>query len=343
MKNEKLIVVSGNEISDLLRGREEQITEIISEAYQCHGKGLDYLPQSVFIRFPNDEKNRIIGLPAYLGGNFEKSGMKWIASYPKNHNKGLDRASATIILNSFETGIPIAVLEGSVISAKRTAASAALAAKHLVQKSVPTNSISLIGCGLINFETLRFVKAQLPEITKVYIFDTSSENAEKFVNKCKETFNDLDYIVLDNVEELLKSSTLISLATTSVTPHIKDISHCQEGTTILHISLRDFSSEVILSNANVVDDVEHVCRANTSIHLSEQESGNRDFIRASLPEILLGEKEGRQDDEEIVIFSPFGLGILDIALSSMIYDISEDNGKGQLINSFLPDYWLNRN
>ena len=94
MKPGNLLIVTGNEISEILRDQDTEILDAVSRAYQCHGREDDYLPHSIFLRFPNSEKNRIIGLPAYLGGDFQTSGMKWIASYPKNHELGLDRASA---------------------------------------------------------------------------------------------------------------------------------------------------------------------------------------------------------------------------------------------------------
>lgn len=341
MKSGNLLIVTGNEISEILRDQDTEILDAVSAAYQCHGREDDYLPHSIFLRFPNSEKNRIIGLPAYLGGDFQTSGMKWIASYPANHELGLDRASATIILNSFETGIPVAILEGSVISAKRTAASAALAAKHLV-KDKNGEDVSLIGCGLINFETLRFLRKTMPNLKRVFIYDIDEQNAQNFKEKCEDSFGELDYEIVNDVDTSLQQSDLISLATTSVKPHIEDLSKSREGATILHISLRDFTPEVILSSVNIVDDLDHVCRSQTSIHLAEQMIGNREFVRGSLPEILLNKIQARENDQERIVFSPFGLGILDLALSKLVYSIAGENNCGSVVESFLPDYWINR-
>lgn len=342
MKDGDLLVLTGNEINELLVDREGEIIEAVAEAYKCHGRNEDFLPHSIFLKFPDSEKNRIIGLPAYLGGDFQKSGMKWIASYPKNHEKGLDRASAAIILNSVETGIPLALFEGSVISAKRTAAGAALTAREIVSdKEIP--KISQIGCGLINFETLRFLRHVFPSLKQVFVYDIQPENALKYKQKCEKTFENLEINLLTELSSAFSDFSLVCLATTAVKPHISDYSIFKKGSTVLHTSLRDFTAEVILNSVNVVDDIDHVSRAQTSIHLAQQMNGQHNFIRASLPQILLGEVKGRENDEEVIISSPFGLGILDIAVSDLIYKIVSTEQKGTVIPSFLPSYWLERN
>lgn len=341
LNNKKICVLNANEITDILKDRELEIIDILSGAYQCHGLNDDFLPHSVFIKFPNSERNRIIGLPAYLGGQFQKSGIKWITSYPDNHNLGLDRASAVVILNSFETGRPIALMEGSIISAKRTAGGAALAARHLVTDKLVAHA-GLIGCGLLNFEIFKFLRKEFPSLGNLSLYDVNRQNAEKFKDKVESVFSDVRVRIADDVQKVIRENLLISLATNSVKPHIDDLSECPPGATILHISLRDLTETAVEAAVNIVDDVSHVCRARTSVHQTEEKLGSRDFIRGSLPDILLDRLKGRENNSEKIIFSPFGLGILDIALSDMVYRIAEERQIGQRIDSFFPDYWLDR-
>jgi ornithine cyclodeaminase len=146
---DSLFVLSGKEVERVLEGQEGRILAAVEAAYKAHGRGLTMLPHSVFLRFPQKPADRIIALPAYLGGEPECAGLKWISSFPGNLANGIERASAVLILNSMESGRPEALLESSLISARRTAASAALAARELVP--APPTELGLIGCGLINF------------------------------------------------------------------------------------------------------------------------------------------------------------------------------------------------
>jgi len=335
MENNNIFLLKHHEVLALLDGREEEIARVVAEAYQLHALHSSSLPHSLFLQFPDEPKNRIIALPAALGGGFNVAGIKWIASFPGNLEKGLDRASAVIVLNSRETGQPFAIIEGSAISARRTAASAAVAAQAM-RGSVPYASAALIGCGLINFEIARFLIALCSGIKRLVVHDLVSERALRFRDDCQRAFPGVQVEIAPSVQAALAVAPLISLATTAAVPHITDLSPCAPGTNILHVSLRDLTPEVILSVDNIVDDVDHVCRAQTSVHLAEQLTGSRDFIRCSLADILMGAAPARRDEDSITIFNPFGLGVLDLAVARLVCDLASEQAVGTAVDSFLP-------
>ena len=295
------------------------------------------------MRFPNNEKDRIIALPAYLGGSANIAGLKWIASFPGNLDLGMERASAVLILNSAQTGHAQAILESSTISAKRTAASAALAAKYLRgDRSLDTvKTVGMIGTGLINFETVRFLLATHPAFKTLLIFDLSQERAEQFQRKCSELSTKLEVIIVTDPRTIYQSASVIALATTASKPHITDLADCRSDCIILHTSLRDLAPEIILSADNIVDDIDHVSRAETSIHLAEKQVGNRNFIRGTIGDIF-NEVISPRIDNKLQIFSPFGLGILDLALGQLACKLAKEQQQGTVIESFLPSSWLDR-
>jgi len=101
---------------------------------------------------------------------------------------------------------------------------------------------------------------------------------------------------------------------------------------VLHISLRDLAPEILLQSQNVVDDVEHVMKANTSPHLAEQKSGNRSFVTGTLADVILGRRS--VDRSRTTIFSPFGMGILDLAVGKWVYDQAVARGQDLRLSDF---------
>jgi 2,3-diaminopropionate biosynthesis protein SbnB len=332
--DEQMLILGAAEVTAALSGREAEVLAAVAAAYVAHGRGETALPHSMFLRFPNDDVNRIIALPAYLGGGQAVAGLKWIASFPGNLARGLERASAVLILNSVETGRPIAILESSIISARRTAASAALAARALFPDGPPP-AAGLIGTGVINFEVARFLRAALPGLDRFVLYDHNAERAGRFGERLRRDFGS-SYEVVPAGEAVLAGCSLISFATTAGTPHT-DLSACRPGTAVLHVSLRDIRAEAILAADNLVDDVDHVSRAATSIHLAEQATGGRDFVRATLADVLDGRAPARRDATSVVVFSPFGLGILDLAVGKLVCDLARAAGRGLVLPGFLPE------
>ncbi|MEK8019861.1 MAG: 2,3-diaminopropionate biosynthesis protein SbnB [Candidatus Parabeggiatoa sp.] len=329
-----ILILKQQEIESLLNKQENKIMDVVQQAYELHAQGKSTLPHSSFLTFPNDMDNRIIALPAYLGEPFNVAGIKWIASFPANIEKeGVARASAVLILNSMTTGHPFSIMESSIISAKRTAASAALAAKNVVNEDVI--EAGFIGCGLINFEIFRFLSATFKGLKTLTVFDKQPERAAAFVSKVQDIDPNYHLKVATSAEQVLESTPLISLATTAATPYIDDLPVRLGSRTILLISLRDISPKIISTNINIVDDIDHVCRANTSIHLAQQQEGNTHFIKGTLIDVIQKRLSLREKSNETIIFSPFGLGVLDIALGKFIYDVALANNIGTKIDSFI--------
>ncbi len=341
MQSDTLLLLKGNDIITLLNQQESAILKAVQRAYQAHARGLTTMPADSYLRFPGMEKERIISKVAYLGGDFEVAGIKWIASFPGNLAKGMERASATLILNSIETGRPLAIMESSIISAKRTAASAALGARQLWPHETLT-SVGLVGCGLINYETLRFLLAVFPMIETVHLYDLSAERAAQFCTKAQSLKPGLRWQVEDGFPALLECAPVISLATTAVTPHTTSLAGHQEHAVMLHVSLRDFTADVILQADNVVDDIDKASSNNTSVHLAEQQAGHRDFIRTTIGDILNGDAPRRDLSKPFAIYSPFGLGILDLAVADLVYRLGQTENTGTSIENFLPPSWLER-
>src|SRR5258708_16558379 len=120
----ELSIINGKTVSEIVRANRAACIEAVEHAYLAHARGQAINPHSYFLRFPEKPDCRIIALPAFVGDGFAVAGLKWIASYPGNVQKGFPRASAVLILNTYETAYPFAILETSILSPPRTPASA---------------------------------------------------------------------------------------------------------------------------------------------------------------------------------------------------------------------------
>ena len=312
-------VISGAQVLDALEGREKHVIDLVEQAYRTHAAGATVNPPSYFLRFPDRPASRIIALPASIGGDVRVDGLKWISSFPENVGNGIPRASAVLILNDHDTGYPFACLESSVISATRTAASAALAADVLSRDRARPKRVGFIGVGLI----ARYLHTYLASLGWTFeetgVFDLSAEHAAGFVSGV-----DPSARVHDSAESLIRNSDLVVFATVAGTPHVHDPAWFAHHPLVLHVSLRDLSPEIILDSVNIVDDVEHCLKADTSPHLAEQATGNRDFLDGTLTDVLAGDLAVPAD--RTVVFSPFGLGVLDLAVGKYVYDTVADTG-----------------
>ena len=310
-------VVSGSTVRDVIGKNPAQIFNAVETAYRLHAAGKSINPDSYFLRYPEQPRNRIIALPAHLGGSIQKSGIKWISSFPENTAANLARASAVQILNDPTTGYPLACIEASLISATRTAASAALAAEHL-SPGPRTASLCVIGTGVIARTTVEWLKARDWQFGQINLYDASAAEAERFRKWLHDRYG-APAVVRHSMEDAVAGSSLIIFATTALDPYLADEKLLGRlSPTVLHLSLRDILPNVILASQNVVDDVEHCLKARTSVHLAEIETGNRAFISGTLVDAM--EKRFALDFKRPRIFSPFGLGVLDLAVASFVLE-----------------------
>ncbi|MCD9873157.1 2,3-diaminopropionate biosynthesis protein SbnB [Streptomyces guryensis] len=325
-------VISGEQVQSVLHGREPEIAELVEAVYRLHGAGDSVNPPSYFLRFSDRPTSRIIALPASLGGPLRVNGLKWISSFPENTRSGLPRASAVLILNDPDTGYPFACLESSVISATRTASSAALAADRLSRTRPRPTRVGFVGTGLI----ARYIHTHLTatgwEFEETGGYDLSPDSAAGFRGYLERSGAKGHVTLHDDPETLIRSCDLLVFATVASAPHIHDPSWFSHHPLVLHVSLRDLDPGILLASANYVDDVEHCLKAETSPHLAEQLTGSRDFLDGTLNDVLTGRATVPKD--RTVVFSPFGLGVLDLAVGKFVHDEVARRGGLHVVDGF---------
>ena len=325
-----LSVIRGAVVESILGENAEALLPIVREAYLAHADGCAANPPSQFLRFKDDPATRVISLPASLDYGNAVSGVKWIGSYPGNVDRGLPRASAVLILNRRDNGYPFAILEGSAVSAVRTAASAALAAQYLVRPTQKKITVGIVGAGVIARRTLELLHRLGRNVERVIVHDSDPKHAHAFIGNIARL--EIAEVHSATLPDLAQRSDLIVFATTAATPHVHDATLFAHNPTILHLSLRDLAPAIVRDAFNVVDDIDHCLTARTSLHLAEMELGERSFVSGTIAQLLRGELTVPWNRPRIL--SPFGMGILDLAVGRYVYERAVAQGEHAVVENF---------
>ena len=327
-------VITGKVIHQVIHANMQECVRRVGDAYLAHEAKKTVNPDSYFLLFPDRPRDRIIALPASLSGEDGVSGIKWISSYPNNVSRGFPRASAVLVLNDIDTGYPFACLEASIISAARTAGSAVLGARWMTGQP-RVRSLGIVGNGLIARYIYEFLMGTGWEVDEVILHDLVPAEAERFAREVCQRDRHRKIVTAPDVETAVRSSELLVLATVAPAPYIHDPGLFAHNPVVLNISLRDLAPEVLLASHNIVDDVDHVMKANTSPHLTEKRAGNRSFVNGTIAQLMQG--TAKVDRTRPIIFSPFGMGVLDLAVGRWVYEAAVSSGQDVRISDFFFD------
>lgn len=311
----------------------EKAIEDLEKVYRIYDEGDCLLPGKIVMKWPGENSEETIGrinaMPAYVGGEFNMSGIKWIGSGPHNPFKyGLPRASAVIILNDPVTMMPLAVLDGTLISAVRTGAVTGVCAKYMA----PTNTerIGLFGAGVQNRTQLMAIKAALPQIKRAFIYDISEERCIKFA---KEMSAQTGVEVTVNMDRLnvIENSEILVTATTATEPliHGREI---KKGVYVAHLGDNEVDEELILQADKVVIDdweTDKHRMGDTMAYMYRDGKITDERIDASVSDLVSGRKSGRDNNDQLTYSCNVGLGIYDVAIATRIYRYAMENNLGQ--------------
>ncbi|GKU77908.1 2,3-diaminopropionate biosynthesis protein SbnB [Paenibacillus sp. L3-i20] len=271
-------------------------------------------PLKPYLRY-NDPINRIIAMPAYIGGTIHAAGLKWIASFPDNYRLNLPRAHSVTVLNDADTGVPSAILNTALVSAVRTASVSGLMLRHFLESRSTASGplrVGIIGWGPIgqfHYEMCKNMFGDL--IESFYIYDVRTIATEAVPNDMyRERLT-----IASSWEELYSACNIIITCTVSPERYINNTP--SPGSFLLDVSLRDYQLDAIKGvKAIVVDNWSEVCRENTDIELLHLENGLQAAETSSLSDVVCHGALRQYDERETILFCPMGMAIFDIAIAA---------------------------
>lgn len=299
--------------------------DVIEKTVKCLDENDFSQPIKPYLRY-RDLKNRIIAMPAFVGGNINVAGIKWIASFPDNINHGIPRAHSVVILNNADTGKPMAVINTALLSIIRTVSVSGLMMKYFDKaRKLDKFNLGIIGWGPIGRYHLKlFTEIYGDRIEKIFIYD-----ARPIINKDEIDFPNKEKIVItNNWEDAYRDSDVFITCTVSKERYINQ--KPKKGSLQLNISLRDYKIDIFeyVKDAIIVDDWDEVCRENTDIEFMHKERGLEKVGIKTIGDVVCREYVENVTKEQCIMFNPMGMGVFDIAIGSYYLDKSKDRKIG---------------
>ncbi len=240
-------------------------------------------PVKPYLRY-RDLTNRIIALIAFLGGEINLAGIKWIASFPANIHKTppLPRAHSVVILNEADTGAPLSIINTALLSIVRTASVSGLMIRYFMNaRDYEKVNVSIIGWGPIGQYHYKMACGILKDkINKIFLYDLRPIDPATITGPYKD-----QTVVTKSWQEAYSDADIFITCTVSKAPYI-DLEP-KKGSLQLNCSLRDYKVNIMdYTKAIIVDDWVEVCREKTDIEMMHIDRGLKEEDTKSIVDVV---------------------------------------------------------
>jgi ornithine cyclodeaminase/alanine dehydrogenase len=299
-----------------------EVIRIVEEAFLEKAKGRAEVPPKPGIHPRKDAF--IHAMPAYLSG-MGVAGVKWVSGFPENPKQGLPYISGLLILNDVETGFPLCVMDCTWVTAKRTGAATAVAAKYLARED--SKVLGVIGCGVQGRSNLEALTVVCKNLEEVRAYDISKQNLQKYVEEMTAKHK-LRIVPVDSPEKAVEDCDIV-VTSGPILKHptpVIEASWFKEGGFACPLDFDSYwkPEAMHLMDKFCTDDIEQLEYYKTQGYFADIPN-----VYAELDEIVSGKKHGRQNDKERVMSMHLGLAIEDMATAKLIYDEASKKGVGK--------------
>jgi ornithine cyclodeaminase/alanine dehydrogenase len=298
-----------------------EVIEVLEVAFREKGEGRIEMPPKPGIH-PGGGDNFIHAMPAYIPA-LQSAGVKWVSGFPENQRRGLPYITGLLILNDVETGVPLAVMDCVWITAMRTGAATAVAARYLARPESAV--VGILGCGVQGRTNVEALNVLFP-LQQVMAYDLDPVAARHFAEEMDARFG-LEVAVVDAPHRAVIGCDLVVTAG----PILK-IPHCtiqpgwmDQGA---FASLVDFDS---YWHPDAMKEATKFCtddRAQLLYYTSVGYFQDIPAVHADLGELVTGVHPGRETPTERTMTANLGLALDDMAVAPLIYRQAVDKGIG---------------
>jgi alanine dehydrogenase len=287
--------------------------DAVEAAFRAFGQGKAQMPPKVYLTF---EKGDLRSMPAYVPG-LGFAGVKNVNVHP--NNRDLPAVMATLTLFDPETGYPLAVMDGTYLTAMRTGAAGGIAAKYLARKDSAV--AGFVGTGRQAQTQLAALLITMSGIEQVLVNDIDSDKASRFATWCEQTHGLKAHVC--SLEDAVSGADILTTVTPVHKPIVKK-QYVRSGTHINAIGAdaegkQELESSIVQTARVVVDHWEQASHGGEINVPVAQGLIRREDIWADIGEVVCGKKKGRQSQEEITVFDSTGLAIQDVACAAHVF------------------------
>lgn len=314
----------------------DEVIAVIENVLVDYKNGKVMLPDKISQIFDEKTQNRINCMPATL---FDEGvcGVKWVSVFPTNpHKFAAPNVSGTIILSEIEKGFPFAIMDGTLITALRTACMGAIGAKYLAKKN--SHVYGTIGTGEQAKAHFIIMKHIFPQIDVCYVASRTKESENSYINIMKKQYPDVDFINCNgDYDRAAENADIIVTAVSCQEPLLKGAAikkgafYCHVGGWEDEYTVPDKASKIVCDNW---DALKH--RGSPTIAKMYKEGLLKDKdIYANLCDLIDNSKPGRENNDEFTYFNAIGLAYVDVAVAYNFYKkvIKKENGKNFILQT----------
>jgi ornithine cyclodeaminase/alanine dehydrogenase-like protein (mu-crystallin family) len=300
----------------------------------------------------NGPDRRFLAMPAYLGGSFGTSGVKWYGSNAENRRKGLPRSILMFILNDTDTGMPLALMSANLLSAYRTGAVPGVGARFLARPGARV--VGIVGPGVMARTSLAAFVAACPQVDTVKVKGRGRGSTEAFTAWVAEQFPQITTVTeAATIEEAVRDSDNVTYCTTGmrcdpsqyptvvracVKPgaYLSMPSVCNIDEGMQKPDVRKVADNVKMYEAWARDAGYPAHKRNSLLGgkfmdmIHDGVMAREDLV--DLGAVVAGEVPGRRGDDDIVILSVGGMPVEDVAWGTILYRNAMANGIGTKLN-----------
>jgi len=305
--------------------------KVVEEAFRQHGLKKVQMPSKLYLYFKNHNGD-LRTMPAYLEEQ-DITGVKIVNVHPDNPKKGLPTVMALVILNSTQTGAPLAIMDGTYLTDMRTGAAGGIAVKHLARKNSKT--VGFVGTGN-QARTQLLAINEIIDIQEIKATSSSEKQTLDFKDYMEKLI-ECEITVKKTIKEVCDCDILVT-TTPSREPIVLE-QWISEGTHINAIGAdapgkEELDPRILKRASIVVDDISQASHSGEiNVPISKGLLTEKDIF-CELGEVITGKKKARTKDSDITVFDSTGLAIQDIATANMVYQKALKENMGIRLNQF---------